>query len=328
METTNESQIESTNELQLNYSSEVVQENSTTKQKRLSKREKKFNRYQIKIANYKLKKLEKKKLKEQATSENNESNVISSQNLNKKEEYLYETYLNKRELKKKTIERLKTVLDSNGSNCLKICIDCSFSDLMSEKELSRLAQQIGRCYASNKSLNQPVFLTLCNLKTDSKFYKECCRVNDGFAKYLLQSTDKSIEEHFSQSFDSIAYLSPDSPNLLETLDNQTTYVIGGLVDETVNKKVTFTKCSNLSIKTYSLPIEKYMSRKVVPNDEFGSKTYNFNKILAINQVFDILANQFITNDWCKSLEIGVPKRKGFIIENKKENDSKSDSDAE
>lgn len=330
----NVAEIEPSNELQLLNESSVSAQTDTsavcsTKPKRMSKTEKKFAKYQRKIAEFKLKKLEKKKLKanlKQEAAESNDSNKELSQTKESKPQEIYESYLNKREIKKKQIERMKNVLDTNGTNSLKICIDCSFSDLMSDKESSRLAQQIGRCYASNKALEQPVYLTLCNLKKDSKFYKECCRVNDGFANYLVNKTEKSIEECYSESLSSIAYLSPDSTTLLENVDSQTTYVIGGLVDETVNKKVTFTKCSKLNIRTYALPIEKYMTRRVFLNGEADAKAYNFNKILAINQVFDILANYFLTNDWCKSLEVGVPKRKGFIVDNKQEDDSK-DSDS-
>ncbi len=123
------------------------------KPKRLSKTEKKFNRYQRKLASYKLKKLEKKKLKQlkepstiDVTSESGISAdlavSISANRLTGNASY--DNYLNKRDLKKKSIERLNDVLKNSGSNCLKICIDCSFSDLMSDKELSRLAQQLGK----------------------------------------------------------------------------------------------------------------------------------------------------------------------------------------
>lgn len=111
-------------------------------------------------------------------------------------------------------------------------------------------------------------------------------------------------------------MSPDSNTYLETLDTSATYVIGGLVDETVTKKVTINKCAQLELNTYSLPIEKYMTRKVFVNGEIDPKTYNYNKILAINQVFDILANFHISSDWTQALELGVPKRKGFIVDDK------------
>ena len=77
----------------------------------------------------------------------------------------------------------------------------------------------------------------------------------------------------------------------------------------MNKKVTLTKCESLKLKTYSLPIDKYMKRKVDLKKDF-----TYNKILAINQVFDILANFYINQDWPKSLDIGIPKRKGFVID--------------
>jgi hypothetical protein len=51
-----------------------------------------------------------------------------------------------------------------------------------------------------------------------------------------------------------------------------------------------------------------MKRKILPNKDF-----NYNKVLAINQVFDILANFYINKSWPKSLDIGIPKRKGFEI---------------
>jgi hypothetical protein len=66
------------------------------------------------------------------------------------------------------------------------------------------------------------------------------------------------------------------------------YILGGgLVDETVTKKVTLSKCEELKLVTRSLPIEKYMVRKQQHLPDEQKPTYN--KILTINQVFDILA---------------------------------------
>ena len=201
-------------------------------------------------------------------------------------------------------ERLAKVYEDN-TNALKVCIDCSFSNRMSDKEMSRLAQQIGRCYASNKLLKTPVHLTLCNLDKESKFYAELVRVNDGFVNYKLLTTEKPLEKLYSNQLESLCYLSPDSKTYLEELDSTSTYVIGGLVDETVSKQVTLTKCTELKVKSFSLPIEKYMTRKI---NGLNGRSYNYNKILAINQVFDILANFYLEKDWPKALEIGIPPR--------------------
>ena len=301
---------------------ETVQE-VEVKRKRLNKTEKKKQRFERLLENYKIKKAEKKKQKEEARLEKeaqikDDSNQDSelgkedqeASNTVNKSTILYETFYNKRELKKSMLNRLKQCYDDN-SNSLKVCIDCSFIDHMTDKEMSRLAQQIGRCYATNKSLTSPVYLSLANLGPESKLYRELCRVNDGFQRYIINITEKSVENYFLDKIDSVAYLSPDSSTFLEELDAETIYVIGGLVDETVAKKVTLNKCAETKIRSYALPIEKYLSRKVTSTGELDFKNFNYNKILTINQVFDILTNRFLGKDWPTALEIGVPKRKGF-----------------
>ena len=139
-----------------------------------------------------------------------------------------------------------------------------------------------------------------------------CRVNDGFEKYIMIKTEKKIEEYHCNNLDNLCYLSPDSENILEDLDMSKIYVIGGLVDETVTKKVTLRKSSSLNINCFRLPIEEHMKRRM--NNEDGDKKYNFSKILALNQVLDILLNYNLKKDWKSALAIGVPHRKGFFIE--------------
>jgi Trm5-related predicted tRNA methylase len=210
-------------------------------------------------------------------------------------------------------ERLRKIHENAcDEKTLRISIDCSFCYLMSVKEQSRLAQQIGRCYASNRKTLQPAQITLTNINKNSFLYKEMCRVNDGFEKYVMIKTEKTIEEYYSNNLENLCYLSPDADEILENLDLNQIYIIGGLVDETVTKKVTLRKSSNLNLKCFRLPIEEHMNRR--ENKEEGDKKYNFSKILALNQVLDILLNYNLTKDWKSALAIGVPSRKGFCID--------------
>jgi len=298
--------------LPLDNAEQAVESTERIKPQRLNKTEKKFQKYQSKILRHREKKAQKKQLnqlKRQLEAQSDAPRVES--NTDSEPKKTYDNFLSKRDLKARSIERLRQVYTEGAATSLKICIDCSFSNIMSSKEMARLAQQIGRCYATNKSISSPVHLTLCNLDENSKFYKELCRINDGFANYIIEKSDKNVESLFVERLDTIAYLSPDAKTNLETLDVNKTYLIGGLVDETVNKQVTINKCTQLKINAYSLPIEKYMSRRKFGDGETG---YNYNKILAINQVFDILANYFISNDWTTALEGAVPKRKGFFVD--------------
>lgn len=299
---------------------ESQEDEPEAKRKRPNKTEKKRLKYQKKLEFYKLKKQQKKL--EKKNTESKEVKKKSEQQKSENESQGTErngTYRNKRDDRAFILNRLKQVYDDEKlkNDSVKVCIDCSFCNIMSEKEQSKLAQQIGRCYASNRAANRPAHLTLCNLKQDSYFYKELCRVNDGFEKYVIEKTDKKIEDIHHDSFNNLCYLSPDSTQVLSEVNCTSIYIIGGLVDETVTKKVTLNKSQELKVNTYRLPIEEYMKRR--SNDEESikngdKKSFNFNKILSVNQVLDILLKYNETNDWKQALANGVPKRKGFFVE--------------
>ncbi|KAH0503827.1 tRNA methyltransferase 10-like protein B [Microtus ochrogaster] len=100
-------------------------------------------------------------------------------------------------------------------------------------ELSRLAAQIRRLYGSNKKASRPFWICLTGFSTDSPLYEECLRMNDGFSAYLLDVTEEDCFSLFP--LESLVYLTPDSEQALEDLDQNTVYVIGGLVDESIQK---------------------------------------------------------------------------------------------
>ena len=82
------------------------------------------------------------------------------------------------------------------------------------------------------------------------------------------------------------YLTGDSPNTLTTLDNNTTYIIGGLVDRNRLKRAAIRRAlsiassqrrpSSLNIQTARLPLDEHL--------DFKGST----RILACNHVFEIL----------------------------------------
>ncbi len=101
---------------------------------RLNKTEKKLLRYKKKLEKYRIKKEEKKKLKKKS---NEHIQLNNNEETKPKSNVLYDVFYNKRELKKIANERLEKVYKENGEGSLKLCIDCSFSNKMSDKELSR-----------------------------------------------------------------------------------------------------------------------------------------------------------------------------------------------
>ncbi|XP_003470758.1 tRNA methyltransferase 10 homolog B isoform X2 [Cavia porcellus] len=211
------------------------------------------------------------------------------------------TQHSKRFLKALTKEKLLEARHSGP----RLCIDLSMTDHMSKKEMSRLAGQIRRLYGSNKRADRPFWICLTGFTAASPLYEECLRMNDGFSSYQLDITEEDCFSLFP--LESLVYLTPDSEHALEDVDLNKVYVLGGLVDESIQKKVTFQKAQEHSVKTARLPIQEYMVRR--PN----GKNYH-SEILAINQVFDILSTYFDTHNWPKALKKGVSPGKGYVLQ--------------
>ena len=58
-------------------------------------------------------------------------------------------------------------------------------------------------------------------------------MNDGFSSYLLDITEEDCFSLFP--LETLVYLTPDSEHALEDVDLNTVYILGGLVDESIQK---------------------------------------------------------------------------------------------
>uniref|UniRef100_A0A8C4TNJ5 tRNA (guanine(9)-N(1))-methyltransferase n=1 Tax=Erpetoichthys calabaricus TaxID=27687 RepID=A0A8C4TNJ5_ERPCA len=182
----------------------------------------------------------------------------------------------KRVLKAITKERLSEA----RSGGVKLCIDLSMMQYMSTKETSRLAAQIRRLYGSNKKATNPFHLYLTDFSEDSLLYKECVRMNDGFLNYVVSATSVKL----------LVYV----------------YILGGLVDESVQKSLTYEKAQEYQLCTARLPVEEYMVKKE------NAKNFH-SQILAINQVFDILVAFCESHSWIEAFKVGFPAGKGYTL---------------
>ncbi|XP_028997824.2 tRNA methyltransferase 10 homolog B isoform X2 [Betta splendens] len=213
----------------------------------------------------------------------------------------------KRVMKAITKERLAEAQRTG----LKLCVDLSMTDCMSDKisvclmqEVGRLAGQLRRMYGSNKKAARPFHLFLTELQEDSRLYRECVRMNEGFLNYKIDITEESCLDLFPP--EKLVYLSPDAEEALETVDADKVYVLGGLVDESIQKKLSFSRARELNICTVRLPIDEYMVKK--------NNTKNFHsKILAVNQVLDILLTFCDTGSWIDALQAWFPQGKGYVV---------------
>ncbi|CAG0889941.1 unnamed protein product [Cyprideis torosa] len=188
-----------------------------------------------------------------------------------------------------------------------ICIDCSFSDQLSEKELTRLSIQLRRIYGRNKVSECPFPISLCSLSENSKLMEQCLRKNDGFLCYSFNITEDSVDLFVKSKphLKRLIYLSPDAPEHLP-LDGSvlpgTAFVVGGLVDECRKKSASLERAKALSVEAYRLPIPEVMERSGVGNAV---------QVLALNHVVDILLSYRETGDWEEAMVEVIPRRFGW-----------------
>ena len=92
------------------------------------------------------------------------------------------------------------------------------------------------------------------------------------------------------------YLTADSPNVLEKIDPNCAYIIGGIVDRNRHPNLTFNKAKEQKIGHDRLPIAEHVK-------------LNSSCVLTVNQVFDIMATFINTEDWAQTFKATIRDRK-------------------
>lgn len=229
----------------------------------------------------------------------------------RKERYWEETKGERREKKREANKRKKqakkeasgTVLNVNPTppkpkqqlHEMNVVVDVSFDDKMIDKEVVSLASQLFRTYHVNKASEHtfPVKITSFGGKLKT-------RMEGPMHGHHLQWKGNITfdEKDYLDLYDKekLVYLTADSEDTIENLDEGMCYVIGGIVDKNRYKCLCLNKAKEQGIKTAKLPIGEYI--------KMSSR-----KILTVNQVVEILHQQLLHNDWEKAFRAIIPMRK-------------------
>ncbi|XP_030473968.2 tRNA (guanine(9)-N1)-methyltransferase [Syzygium oleosum] len=175
----------------------------------------------------------------------------------------------------------------------KVVIDLEFAHLMSANEINSLCQQIMYCYAVNGRCTCPchLWLTGCGGEMGSQL-----RRIPGFDKWIVEKEDRSYVEALQDQKENLVYLTADSENVLDVLDEKRIYIIGGLVDRNRWKGLTMKKAEEQGIQTAKLPIGNYLKM-------------SSSQVLTVNQVVEIILKFLETKDWKESFFHVIPQRK-------------------
>lgn len=193
--------------------------------------------------------------------------------------------------KTKFTTKLKS-MSSDDASSLRIAIDLSFDDLMSDRDIHKLWKQVQRTYSINRRAKHPVQFYLTSFGGRSKTILEEIKCNYG--NWDVHIKTEPYSDVFSQ--EDVVYLTSDSPNVLSEVDESKAYIIGGLVDHNHHKGL-----------CYELAVQRGIAHAQLPITEFVK--LNSRKVITVNQVFEILLVFTETKDWREAFFKVIPARK-------------------
>ncbi|XP_013146332.1 PREDICTED: tRNA methyltransferase 10 homolog A [Papilio polytes] len=193
---------------------------------------------------------------------------------------------------RKTLKKMK--LEKSKKN-IGIIIDLSFDHLMIEKDRFKVIKQILRCYSINRRSETPLQFHLTSLGEKAK--SDMSRHN-GFENWDIEYHEQPYSELFPK--DKLVYLTSESDNIIEHFEEDTYYIIGGLVDHNQHKGLCHKIAVEQGIRHCQLPLNKYVNMKT-------------RKVLTIDHVFEIVLRVCEGVPWQESILEVLPHRKGAYI---------------
>ncbi|KJP87632.1 hypothetical protein AK88_02660 [Plasmodium fragile] len=280
--------------------------------KKTKKEKKKEKREYLKEKRKKNRPEEKKKRKEK--KKNDLLKILNGLNSSERIQFLAERRALQEEKKKKR----KQFLIKAYNEGYKICYNCSFLNLMGEKEVSSLAKQVflGYHYMIKEQLHVQFHFT--SLSSSDEFYTQL-REKYAMDKWHVHMHSEDYWDVFPR--EKIVVLSPDAEEELTEVRDDEVYIISALVDRSVSKNLSFYQASLHNLVTKKLPLEKYFKKRK-------------SNVLNVNTVVEILISFLKNKNWMKVFKECVPQKKvlrfcnGTSTEGHKNEDADEATEAE
>ena len=218
---------------------------------------------------------------------------------------------------------------------LTIILDCSFDELMTDKERVSLGSQLTRSYSDNRNAPYRAHMIVSSfsgglkerfetvLGNHHRGWKGVKFTEEDFLSAAREAQNRMLSQHDNNSHETltcalqtnsskqgeIIYLTSDSPDTLTELKAYNTYVVGALVDRNRHKGICYKRAMDRNVKTAKLPIGEYM--------QMASRF-----VLTTNQVVEIMLRWLDCGDWAQAFLKVMPKRKGGVLKTKAEEDGK------
>jgi tRNA (guanine9-N1)-methyltransferase len=203
-----------------------------------------------------------------------------------------------RDLERSERERVRKAMISDWKHS--VCIDLGWSDDMNNKEIKSLVRQISYAYSTLRKAAEakctPMHLSVTGM--DARMKESLTFQAGGWTEWPVQVSELQLLDVHPR--ESIVYLTHDSDKVLEELDPEKVYVIGGIVDRNRLKGATLAKANALGVSTARLNLDTSV------HIEHGTP------VLTVNHCVDILQLASNGASWQDAFVTVLPVRKGLV----------------
>ncbi|KYM98994.1 RNA (guanine-9-)-methyltransferase domain-containing protein 2 [Cyphomyrmex costatus] len=186
---------------------------------------------------------------------------------------------------------LKRSTMAESACTLTVTIDLSFDELMIDKDIAKLTKQILRCYTLNRRAMAPMQFSLTSFTGKSRTSME---KHNGYKHWDVSFHTEPYINIYPK--DKIIYLTSESNNVIDHLEHDCVYVIGGLVDHNAHKGMCHKLAREAGVRHGRLPLDKFLQMKA-------------RKVLTIDHVFEILLRVSEGDTWQETFLKVLPERK-------------------
>ena len=156
-----------------------------------------------------------------------------------------------------SVSETTTTISTSTTNPT-ILFDINYSSQMNSIEAKSLSRQLTMSYASNRRSPHPFSMVFSgtDLKDEtSMLTKTLNKQNwESWKDVSIMNSEKPWDEDRFRDT-TVVYLTADSPNVLTEINDNTTYIIGGLVDHTDKPFFSFDRATSLGLQTAKLPLD-------------------------------------------------------------------------
>lgn len=158
-----------------------------------------------------------------------------------------------------------------------------------------MAKQITYCYSKNRAARHPMQLAVLGFRGNLESL--LTQRQPSWQSWKMQFDTKTYLDFYPpEDKAKMIYLTADSPNLIEDLDEDKIYVIGGIVDRNRHKELCYNRALEQGISHGRLKIDHYIQMKG-------------RAVLTVDQVFEIMSKYLDSRNWETAFWAVIPHRK-------------------